>query len=342
MLGLLDQGNQRGRITRDATDLKLVAGQMQLGDKRVVRQDAAERFQHDHARRRLVFAPLQQRQRRALATVPARAERRAALGDLPVELGFLRAEAVGEIACGDRSDDRGDCGESQHRLQRPAQPRRIDRAARPLLEHLDARARGRLRRDRDRGRVEARQRLDITHRQPARRGCDLGGDALAAMRRWPAATEHGLARAPRRQSVDLCPHDTVEEIRGAGRQLQRSEQEARRPQHDFDAAAADDLRQIGTGELAVLERDLLQDVLRLRSLQRERAGLALDQPHHARRHHPFQGGDDGTGHGAGPGIGNRAKGTERTHLTEAFRRSRRSRCATTIHDTAHRRFREGG
>ncbi|WP_431204238.1 hypothetical protein ACQ86E_03680 [Bradyrhizobium betae] len=234
---------------------------------------------------------LEQCERRALAAVAA-AKRGTALGDLPLELALLGSRAVGEIACRDRSDDGCDRGESQRHLQQPAQPRGIDRAARFLLVYLDASAFGPFRRDRNRRRMEAGHRLDIADRQPARCRRDLRDEAFAALRRWPAATEHGLARAPRRQPVDLCPHDAVEEIRRTGRQLQRAEQKARRPQHDLDPAATDDLSKVGAYELAVLESDLFRHVLRLRGLQRERAGLGLDQPHHARRHHPLQPGDD--------------------------------------------------
>ncbi len=53
------------------TICSLAAGQMQFGDVSVVGQNLAQRLEHDDAGRRLMLAPLQHGDRRAVATVAA-------------------------------------------------------------------------------------------------------------------------------------------------------------------------------------------------------------------------------------------------------------------------------
>ncbi len=138
VLRLLDQRDQRRRIAGDSGDLQLVAGQAQLGDIGMVGQHPAQRLQHDHARRRLVFAPLQRRDgERSPPSAPARIAR-APCRDLPRHVLFLPAEAAGDIGGGAGRQHRHHGGNAEHRLQTPAELRRIEMAARALLEHLDA------------------------------------------------------------------------------------------------------------------------------------------------------------------------------------------------------------
>src|SRR5260370_4317117 len=71
MLRLLDQRDQRRRITGDAGDLQLGSGQMQFGDVSMIRQNLAQRVEHDHAGRRLILATLKCGDRRTIAAVTA-------------------------------------------------------------------------------------------------------------------------------------------------------------------------------------------------------------------------------------------------------------------------------
>jgi len=131
-----------------------------------------------HARRRVIFAPFQRRDRRAVAVV-ARPNRRALRRNLPRKLGFLRAKTVADIGRRHHRQQGDDNGDAERDRERPAQPRGVEVASRLLLEYLDA-ARitlGDIGADGDGGGMEGGHRLHISHRNLARGRRDYRGDA---------------------------------------------------------------------------------------------------------------------------------------------------------------------
>ena len=292
---------------------------MQLGDVGIVRQNLAQRVEHEHAGGRLVFAPLQRRDRRAV-TVIARAKGGAPLRYLQRQLALLRAQIVHDIGRRGRRQQRSHRGDAKRDRERPAQTRGVQMSARLLLEYLDAAGvtLGDVGADGDRGGMKAGDRLHIAHRDLTRGGRDHRGDALGAAFNRRAAAEHGLAGVPRRQAIDLGAHDALEEIRRPRREFERTKQETRGLEHDLDPASLQHRREAGRGKRAIRERDPRRQIVRLYRLDRESALVVFDQPDHARRHHAVETGDDRGGHATRPGAKDRADGFKLLHPGKAL------------------------
>lgn len=98
--------------------------------------------------------------------------------------------------------------------------------------------------------------------QCPRGGSDGDDNAIGAQGLGGAPAEHRLGRAPGGKSVDLRPNDAVEELLGAGRQLEGTKEETRRLQDQFDFAARQQLLrpwQNRTDDLAVLDAQRFAD-----------------------------------------------------------------------------------
>ena len=321
MLGLLDQRDQRRRVAGDADNLQFGPGQMQFGDIGMIGQQLAQRLEHDDAGRRLIFAPLQRCDRRAVAAVGAGADRGPARRDLPRQLALLRAKAVADIGRHHKRKQRHHRDDAQHDRQRAAQPCRVEMPARLLFKHFYAPgiAFADIGADGDGRRMEHRYRLHITHRDLARGRRDHRGDALGAAGDRRAAAKHRFAGAPRRQPVDLRAHDAFQKVRRARRQLQRAQQEPLWLQHDLDPASPKCLGEIGRRQRAVGKADARGDIVRpRRAFDREATIVLLDQPDHARRHRAVERGDNSRGDARRPCTDDRADRLQKLHREAAL------------------------
>src|SRR5215467_7895877 len=288
---LLDQLDQTWRVSRHTDDLQLVCLDVQLGHIGMVRQSLREclKGQYGCGRRAPVTFEGLLLRRGARCCVE---ERCAMLRDPLCELLLLRLERIErQLGACHRNASRNDhdhegCG------QQAAGPLQPGFGAEAVLEDADMRAwYRRLRRGRDREgpRADGHERLQVggDQRPRGRRHCHHDAVLPDLARLRPA--EGGIAGAPGRQPIDLGADDALEKLGRALGQLEWSEQETIRLQHQLQPASPQRRRQgrreCGV-ELAIHDSKLVSAGPRRSSpacdLDIEPTAIALDQAHAAR------------------------------------------------------------
>src|SRR5258708_20805087 len=132
--------------------------------------------------------------------------------------------------------------------------------------------------------MQRREAFNVRFGVGARRRRDRGHDLAGAGGDRRAAAERRLGRGPRRQAVDLHPHDAFDEFGGARRQFERPHQEAARPQYQLDPAALYGARQLSAAKPAVGKSDPLRVAGLAGAFKRKSVRLVVfDQTHQARR-----------------------------------------------------------
>ena len=167
-----------------------------------------------------------------------------------------------------------------------------------MIEHGDRRGTRRRRRDGDGFGAGRGERLDQRLHQCARGRRDGHHHAVRTGNDRRAPSEGGIVRGPGRQAIDLRAHHAVEKFGRALRQFERLEQHARRPQHQFGAAAAQhrgDAFGVRADELPLDQPHALEWQAGRRAasgLNEERAAVLLDDLHGLARAEARQRRDD--------------------------------------------------